>query len=246
MKQSANADIAEIKYVSRLLRDILRDNTSCQVNADLMNRGYSISKNFWGYVKKIFNKKDEILPSFSMNECFDYFARTLSSVNPTKVFNLPSWIPTLSDPVIPFNLEPPTYQQISNVIRKMKASGSPCPLDQLSIICFKRCPFLRTYLSEIIRTAWSAGSVPNEWKRACTILIHKKENANDPANFRPITLQSVPLKVFTSCLRNNIFNLLSANNYIEHEIQKGFTPGLSGTFKHTCQMADIINKARTK
>ena len=209
-----------------------------------MNRDYSISKNFWGYVKRIFNKKYEILPSFSMNKCFDYFAsiRTLLSVNPTKVFNLPSWIPTLSDPVIPFNLEPPTYQQISNVIRKMKASGSPCPLDQLSIICFKRCPFLRTYLSEIIRTAWSAGSVPNEWKRACTILIHKKENANDPANFRPITLQSVPLKVFTSCLRNNIFNLLSANDYIEHEIQKGFIPGLSGTFEHTCQVADIITQ----
>ena len=164
LKQSANADIAEIKYVSRLLRDILRDNTSCQVNADLMNHDYSISKNFWGYVKKIFNKKDEILPSFSMNECFDYFARTLSSVNLTKVFNLPSWIPTLSDPGIPFNLEPPTYQQISNVIRKMKASGSPSPLDQLSIICFKQCPFLRTYLSEIIGTAWSTGSVPSEWK----------------------------------------------------------------------------------
>ena len=141
LKQSTNVDITEIKYVSCLLCDILRDNTSCQVNADLMNHDYSISKNFWGYVKKIFNKKDEILPSFSMNECFDYFARTLSSVNPTKVFNLPSWIPTLSDPVIPFNLEPPTYQQISNVIKKMKASGSPCPLDQLSIICFKRCPF---------------------------------------------------------------------------------------------------------
>ena len=93
-------------------------------------------------------------------------------VNPTTVFNLPSLIPTLSDPVIPFNLESPKYQQISNVIRKMKASGSPSRLDQLSIICFKRYPFLRTYLSEIIRTAWSTGSVPSEWKKACTILIH--------------------------------------------------------------------------
>ena len=45
LKQYANADITEIKYVSRLLRDILRDNTSCQVNADLMNHDYSISKN---------------------------------------------------------------------------------------------------------------------------------------------------------------------------------------------------------
>ncbi|CAH3183822.1 unnamed protein product [Porites lobata] len=45
LKQFANADITEIKYVSGLLRDILRDNTSCQVNADLMNHDYSISKN---------------------------------------------------------------------------------------------------------------------------------------------------------------------------------------------------------
>ena len=168
-----------------------------------------------------------------MNECFDYFVRSFSSVHP-KVFNIPSWIPTLSD------------SQISNVIRKMKASVCPCPLDQLSIIFFKRCPFLRTYLSEIIRTAWSTGSVPSEWKRACTILIHKKENANNHANFPPITLQSVPLKVFTSRLRDAIFNFLSANNYIEQEIQKGFTPGLSGTFEHNAQMANIINKARTK
>ena len=192
LKQSANANITEIKYVSRLLRDILRDNTFCQVNADLMNRGYSISKNFWRYVKKTFSKKDEILPSFSMNECSDYFARTLSSVNLTKVFNLPSWIPTLSDPVIPFNLEPPTYQQISNVIRKMKASGSPCPLDPLSIICFKQCPFLRTYLSQIVRTAWSTGSVPSEWKWACTILIHKKENL--------MTLLTSVLLLYNLCL----------------------------------------------
>lgn len=87
LKQTANANITEIKYVSHLLRDKLRDNTSHQLNTDLMNHDHSISKNFWGYVKRMFNKKDEIFPSFSMNECFNYFKRTLSSVNLTKVFN---------------------------------------------------------------------------------------------------------------------------------------------------------------
>ena len=84
----------------------------------------------------------------------------------------------------------------------MKTSGSPCPLDQISIISFKRCPYLRTYLKELIQAVWLSGSVPDEWKKACTILIHKKNDANLPENFRPITLQSVPLKVFTSSLRN--------------------------------------------
>ena len=87
---------------------------------------------------------------------------------------------------------------------------------------------------------------PTLWKKACTILIHKKGNTSDPSNFRPITLQSVPLKVFTSCLRSALFKFLSQNNYIEQEIQKGFTPKVSGTLEHTVQMSTIIDKARIK
>ena len=111
----------------------------------------------------------------------------------------------LSDPIIQFNLEPPTYQQVTNIIRKIKASGSPCPLDQISIICFKRCPFLRSYLTDLIHAVWSSGSIPSEWKKACTILIHKKGDTSVPSNFRPITLENIPLKVFTSCLRNAMY-----------------------------------------
>ena len=77
-------------------------------------------------------------------------------------------------------------------------------------------------------------------------MIHKKHDTDNPANFRPITLESVPLKVFTSCLRNKIFTFLSENNYIEHEIQKGFTPNVAGTVEHTAHMAHIINSARMK
>ena len=54
------------------------------------------------------------------------------------------------------------------------------------------------------------------------------------------------LKVLTSCLRNSMYSFLTSNNFIEHNIQKGFTPNLSGTLKHTAQMANIINTARIK
>ena len=254
----SNADPCEIKYVSRTLRDKLR-NSSSNVNSvnntitrdqstppKTFNHDNLIGKNFWGYVKNIMHKSNSLLPTFTMSSCVSYFKDTLNSINPNKLFHIPSWIPKLSDPTVHFDLEPPTYRQVTNIIRRMKASGSPCPLDQLSIICFKRCPFLRTYLTEVIRCVWSSKSVPAEWKKACSILIHKKGDTNDPSNFRPITLETVPLKVFTSCLRNSMFSFLKANNFIEHNIQKGFTPNLAGTLEHTAQMTNIINQARIK
>ena len=248
--KSNKCDLSEIKYVSRTLRDKLRSNSNnangSSSDESFFNHDQYLGRNFWGYVKNIINNIDTILPSFNMTDCLSYFSKTLAKVNPNKLFVIPSWIPKLSDPVFKFDLDPPTYQQITNIIRKMKSSGSPCPLDQLSIICFKRCPYLRSYLADLIHETWRSGTVPTEWKRACTILIHKKGNTNDPSNFRPITLESVPLKVFTSCLRNAIYSFLTSNNFIEHNIQKGFTPNLSGTLEHTAQMADIINKARIR
>ena len=172
-----------------------------------------------------------MLPTFTMPECLSYFTKILAKIHPNKVFNIPSWIPLLPDPTIEFNLDPPMYQQITNVIQKMKTSGSPFPLDQSSIICFKRCPFLRSYLTELFRAVWLSGAIPDEWKKACTILIHKKDDTNSPSNFRPITLEPIPHKVFTSCIRNSIFTFLIANNFIESNIQKGFTPHVSGTYR---------------
>ena len=128
----------------------------------------------------------------------------------------------------------------------MKASGSPCPLDKISIIPFKRCPYLRSYITEVFKVIWQSGEIPAGWKKACTVLVHKKGDTEDPSNFRPITLESVPLKIFTSCLRDSMFAFLKANDFIDHEIQKGFLPKISGAFEHTAQMANVINTARIK
>ena len=179
------------------MHDKLRNdnNTQSDLKQDVrLNHDKYFQRNFWGYIKNVFEKKRSVLPTFTMSECLNYFSKTLAAVHPTKLFPFPSWIPQLLNPKIPFNLDPPTYQQVTSVIRKMKASGSPCPLDQLSIICFKRCPFLRTHLTELIRAVWLSGSVPAEWKRACTILIHKKDDANNPSNFWPITLETIPFE----------------------------------------------------
>ena len=83
-------------------------------------------------------------------------------------------------------------------------------------------------------------------EKVCTVLIHQKDDITEPCNFRPITLEIVPLKIFTSCLRDSLFAFVKANGFIEHKIKKGVLPKLSGTFEHTAQMTNVINNARIK
>ena len=83
-----------------------------------------------------------------------------------------------------------------------------------------------------------------KWKRAN--INPQKGDTNTPSNFRPITLENIPLKVFTSCLRNIMYLFLTVNNYVEQNIQKSFNPNISGTLEHNAQMANIINEASNK
>ena len=151
----------------------------------------------------------------------------------------------LKDPIQSFNTSALSYQEISNIIRKMKPGSSACPFDQISIIILKRCPFLRTVLHRIIVHCWERKVVPTVWKHGFTILIYKKGSSLDPANYRPITLQPVFGKIFTSIIRNRIYSFLMDNDYVETKIQKGFWNGISGTIEHTELLTHIINHART-
>ena len=126
----------------------------------------------------------------------------------------------------------------------MKSSGSPNPLDQILIIAFKRSPYLRSYLTKPIEVIWRTNTTPPQWRRAVTILIYKKDTTDDPSNFRPVTLPSIPLKVFILALRNKLFVFLMENNFIEKFIQKGFMPGMSVTFEHTAHLAHHIRQAK--
>ena len=126
----------------------------------------------------------------------------------------------------------------------MKSSGSPCPLDQISMICFKRCPCLRSFILNICTEVLTSNTLPAQWTKAAAILIHKKGDPSLPENFRPIALEPVSLKIFTSLFRNRVFTYLINNQYIESHYQKGFMPGMSGTFEHIAEMSHIINHSR--
>jgi len=114
----------------------------------------------------------------------------------------------------------------------MKARSCPSPLDAISIIIFKRCPILRTHLANLLAACWSRQYFPKVWRRATVTLIHKKGDTSDPQNFRPIALQPVMGKIFSSCIRNRLWDFLISNSLIDTSMQKGFWPGINGVTEH--------------
>ena len=75
-------------------------------------------------------------------------------------------------------------------------------------------------------------------------MIHKKGDLSLYENFKPIILEPVSLKKFTSLLRNRVFTYLINNQFIESHHQKGFMSGMSGTFEHIAEMSHIINNSK--
>ena len=184
----SNAPLVEIKYVAKCLRSKLQPTAHSALAGK--NHDIKIQKNFWGHIKANFKQDMSRSPTFDCSTCTKFFATFFRSISPLISFQIPDWIPSLAQPSIPYDVTPPSYHQITKVVRRIKASGSPYPLDKISIIPFKHCPYLRSYLTELFRIIWKSGKAPHVWKRACTILIHKKGDPSDPSNFRPSTLDS--------------------------------------------------------
>ena len=70
------------------------------------------------------------------------------------------------------------------------------------------------------------------WKYAVTTLIYQKKSNTEPSNIRQFILQPILAKIYSSLVRNRIYNFLIKNGIIEMRMQKGFWKGISGIIEH--------------
>ncbi|KFP05358.1 hypothetical protein N300_10872, partial [Calypte anna] len=59
-------------------------------------------------------------------------------------------------------------------------------------------------LSIIYQQSWLTGDIPDDWKLANVTPIHKKGRKEDPGNYRPISLTSVPGRVMEQIILSAI------------------------------------------
>jgi Reverse transcriptase (RNA-dependent DNA polymerase)/zinc-binding in reverse transcriptase len=241
-----NDNLSEIKYVSALIRSKLcttmRNNHGISCDSSLAR---NLNSRFWKTCTNLFNAVDKVLPSFDVSTCYSYFVNIATQLDKFRSFAMPSWIPKLPCPTSSIDCDTcPTYAQVATAINRCKSNASACPFDQLSVIILKRCPILRTMLHHIITSCWAQRTVPNCWKIGGTVLIYKKGNTDDPENYRPITLQPVWYKIFSSVFSSKIYNFVSKNNLLDMKIQKGFCKGIDGVSEHTETLAHLLRDAK--
>ncbi|KFV79883.1 RNA-directed DNA polymerase from mobile element jockey, partial [Struthio camelus australis] len=60
-------------------------------------------------------------------------------------------------------------------------------------------------LSIVLERSWRTGEVPEDWKKANVTPAFKKGKKEEPGNYRPVSLTSIPGKVMEQLLLEVIF-----------------------------------------
>ena len=181
-----------------------------------------ITKKLWSHVKS--NSKSSRLPeTMHLDDTFrnkpsekaelfnNYFYEQFSGRS-----NYNTHIDFSNDQVfdIDFNRNR-VYKHLSN-INSNKASGP----DGIHGKIFKNCSESLAYpLSLILKVSYNTGSLPNEWKLANVVPIHKKGGKDDIKNYRPISLTCLVMKLFERILKEE---LLLRTSHLLDSRQHGF------------------------
>ena len=141
----------------------------------------------------------------------------------------------------PENSELPdiTSREVEVAIKNMKKNKAP-GLDEISKdILEEGGDEVITQLVKLFNQIITKKCIPQSWKEAKIILLHKKGDKADIKNYRPISLLSHLYKIFTKILQNRLKKELDEHQPRE---QAGFREGFS-TMDHLLAINQLIEKS---
>ncbi|KAK6764167.1 hypothetical protein RB195_024476 [Necator americanus] len=127
-------------------------------------------------------------------------------------------------PTYAVNEEPPTESEVLVCIQKMK-NGKSGGDDGISAKMLKYLPpsGIRE-MTKIIRSIWINERLPDSWRHAIIIPLHKKLSVTDPRNYRGISLLRLMYKVLERIILDR---LIKHREETTRDEQAGFRPGRS-------------------
>jgi Reverse transcriptase (RNA-dependent DNA polymerase) len=121
--------------------------------------------------------------------------------------------------------DPPTLDEVRRAIEKLK-NGRAAGGDGITPELLKCAPVpIANALHALFCKVWETGRVPVSWRDGIIVPLYKGKGPKaECSNYRPISLLSVPGKVFAHVLLNRLNPLLVQSHRPE---QSGFTAGRS-------------------
>lgn len=139
-----------------------------------------------------------------------------------------------------------TKTELTNILNSIpngKAVGTDCISNEF----LKHLPDLgKDWLVEILNYILVSEKTPLEWASSATIMLFKKGDPMNPANYRPITLLNHLYKLFAQVIQNRLYKWADENGLLP-ESQAGFRKERSCEDQIFCLNAAIqINLSKNK
>lgn len=123
---------------------------------------------------------------------------------------------------------PTSSKEISEIVKKFKPKTSS-GFDGVSPSLIKKCiDSIAAPLESIFNASLCQGIFPESLKLAIVLPLHKKGNANDLNNYRPVSLMSVFSKILESLMYNRLIGFLNNIKFFNN-FQHGFMKEKSTT-----------------
>lgn len=196
------------------------------------------------FAKKLFNPSPEIAPTRPSKErCEHYFPNLYKDGDRKRSFKPMRGMSRPKKPSVPLDLKKPLWQEFERALKSKRNAASP-GRNGVNYLVYKRLPSAAKMLFRIIRKAW-CGDIPESWAQAAVTLIYKDEDPSDPANYRPIALQSCSGKIFFSIWAKRLEDFMTKNGYFKRSKQKGFLQGIPGCSEHIAALKAALRDAKS-
>ena len=249
-------DTQAFKCQKRRVKYLINASHDEYVNNYILNDEGIKTKRFWKYVKSKRSYKSSIKCLIKNSQVFTKSKDILNALNETffEAFSHDEQLENVnldSDdngnlsniPNMP-NIEV-TFQGVKKLIDGLDSKKSPGP-DNISPGILKLIPNeAAKFLEVIYKNSLATSEMPEDWRMANITPLHKKGAKNNPSNYRPISLTSIPCKLLEHIIKSSMYNHLEKYRLITNK-QHGFRKHFSCTTQLLSLVHDLCQAINAK